>query len=101
MLAPLVLLALTIAAEPEVGGKPRDEVREIAKPLCGECHQGSRPTAKPAALAIFDLDVREWQSSLTVQQLRGFWQRIQGKLDAATRPRVRAFLDAQLALRKP
>jgi len=27
---------------------------------CGQCHQGSRPTALPAALAIFDLDDASW-----------------------------------------
>jgi len=27
---------------------------------CGECHQSSRPTALPAALAIFDLDDAGW-----------------------------------------
>src|SRR5438128_2054087 len=39
---------------------PRDATRRAAHDAlaqhCGECHESHRPTAKPKALAIFDLD---------------------------------------------
>ena len=88
------------AAAPDERTKLRDEVREIARPHCGSCHQGSLPTAKPAALAVFDLERTDWPASMGPGQLRSFLGRIDGKLSNLNRPQVRAFLAAELATRE-
>ena len=71
-------------------------VRELAKPHCGECHQSSRPTAKGAALAVFDLDRVDWYATMADHQLDAFRQRA-GRLD---RDAVGAFLDAESGRRQ-
>ena len=78
----------------------REQVRGYAKTHCGACHQSTLPTAKPAALRIYDLDSADWSSTITAPQLRGgFPRRLNGQLDDAGRERLRAFIEAELALR--
>jgi hypothetical protein len=50
-------------------------VREIARPGCGSCHTGSLPTAKAAALEVFDLDQLDWSGRMTAEQLESFGKR--------------------------
>jgi hypothetical protein len=76
----------------------REEMRALGRQHCG-CHQASLPQAKPAALAVFDLDQPRWSAALSAGQLQGFLQRLEGELDAPARPRLRAFIDGELALR--
>lgn len=78
----------------------RHDVRQHAKRYCGECHQASLPTAKPAALAIYNLDRDDWASMLTEERLRnGFPRRLNGRLDADGRQQLRRFIESELALR--
>ena len=78
----------------------RERVREYAKTHCGACHIASLPTARPGALAIYDLDAKEWSSTLTAAQLRnGFPRRLNGQLDEAGTRELKAFIEAELALR--
>lgn len=80
----------------------RDRVRADAKVHCGSCHQSSLPTAKPAALAIYDLDRDDWASMLTESRLRGgFPRRLNGRLDEGGRQQLRRFIESELALRTP
>lgn len=79
----------------------REQVRGFAKAHCGTCHQSSRPTALPAALAIYDLDTPLWSAKLTAAQLRGgFPRRLNSSLDAAGQQQLRAFIESELALRR-
>jgi hypothetical protein len=78
----------------------REQVRGFAKAYCGACHQSTLPTARPAALVIFDLDQAEWSQTLTPARLRGgFPRRLNARLDAADRAVLRRFIEAELALR--
>jgi mono/diheme cytochrome c family protein len=73
------------------------QVRELAKPHCGQCHQSSRPTAKAAAIAVFDLDRVDWYGTMADDQLDTFKQRSGSKMD---RDVVGAFLEVESARRR-
>jgi hypothetical protein len=98
------LAVLGACGEPAQADKPRPELREqvraLARPDCGSCHSGVSASAKPAALAVFDLEAEDWAASMTRPQLDAFLSRIRGKLAAADLATVRAFLDAEAARRK-
>ena len=80
--------------------RAREQVRGYAKTHCGSCHTASLPTAKPAALAIYNLDAKEWSATLTAAQLRnGFPRRLNGRLDEAGQRELRTFIEGELALR--
>ena len=78
----------------------REQVRSYARTHCGTCHIASLPTARPAALAIYNLDANEWSSTLTAEQLRnGFPRRLNGRLDDERKRQLRTFIEGELALR--
>jgi hypothetical protein len=79
----------------------REQVRGYAKTHCGTCHTASLPTAVPGALKIYNLDAEQWSSTLTSGQLRnGFPRRLTGRLDDDGKRQLRAFIEAELALRE-
>jgi len=106
----LAAVAIGCVHQPPFEAKPltpgdhlavREQVRGFAKTYCRTCHQASLPTAKPAALAIFNLDAEDWSSTLTPERLKGgFSRRLNARLDAAGRQQLRAFVEGELALRK-
>jgi hypothetical protein len=60
----------------------------------------SLPTARPGALAIYNLDAEAWSSTLTAAQLRnGFPRRLSGRLDDEGKRQLRTFIEGELALR--
>ena len=79
---------------------PRDATRRAAHDVlaehCGECHEGHRPTAKPKALAIFDLDQPDWPARFDDHKYKSALGRLSGK-SAAARDAFIAFRDAELA----
>lgn len=78
----------------------RDQVRGYARTQCGTCHIASLPTARPAALAIYNLDSDAWSSTLTAAQLRnGFPRRLNGRLDEEGKRQLKTFIEGELALR--
>jgi mono/diheme cytochrome c family protein len=92
------------AAAPVASAAPalaslRDQVRGLAQPHCGSCHQGSLPTAKPGALAVFDLERADWPTRMKTPQLDKFLGRIKGKLDEPKLQVVRAFIAAERGAR--
>jgi mono/diheme cytochrome c family protein len=90
----------TTATAPVDAQALRERMRGIAKTHCGACHQSSRPSAKPAALAIFDLDAADWPSTLTAARLEGgFRRRLDRRLDDAGRQQLHAFIANEVALR--
>ena len=90
--------AVATAAAPALASL-RDQVRALAQPHCGSCHQGSLPTAKAAALAVFDLERADWPTSMATPQLDKFLGRIKGKLDEPKLQVVRAFIAAERGTR--
>jgi len=63
---------------------------------CGECHDGRLPTAKPKALAIFDLADEHWIGKLSPGRAEKAKGRIQGKGSEAEKRAALALLDGQL-----
>jgi hypothetical protein len=78
----------------------REEARALLERHCGECHVGTRPTARPGALAVFDLVQQDWSARMSVQQLSALERRIAGK-DLAQRQRAQLheYVAAEQALR--
>ena len=95
----------TFTFEPKALAPPelqavRDQVRGYAKTHCGKCHIASQPTARPAAVAIYNLDSDTWSSTLTAAQLRnGFPRRLNGQLDDEGQRQLKTFIEGELALR--
>jgi hypothetical protein len=83
---------------------PREATRRAAHDVlaehCGECHESHRPTAKPKALEVFDLDQPDWPSRFDDHKYKSALARLSGKGDAA-RDAFIAFRKAELAAAKP
>lgn len=75
----------------------RDSARELVRPSCGSCHTGSLPTAKPAALAVFDLEDEDFAAGMGEEELQVFLRRAHGSLDEPGRALLRVFLEDELA----
>jgi len=76
----------------------RSEVRSLLKPGCGSCHTASLPTAKPAAVAVFDFLKDDWSSGMTVSQLKGLSSRSSGFAEGP-RSKVDLLVSAEMARR--
>ncbi len=91
---------VAIAEPPAPSADPRATTRQAAHDVlaehCGECHEGHRPTAKPPALAIFDLDKPDWPQRFDDHKFQSALKRLAGK-SAAARDAFIAFRDAELA----
>jgi hypothetical protein len=78
----------------------RDQARQVLLGSCGRCHDGTRPTAKPAALRIFDLHQREWAAGMSNEQMNHMSSRFEGfGMPIPDRARVQAYIDAEIARR--
>ncbi len=96
-------LALLFCASPALGDERaalQAEARTILRKYCGRCHDSDAATAKPAALAIFDLKDKTWFLRLTKDRL----SHVLGRMDsfgvpAPEQSRIKAFVDAELAAR--
>ncbi|MEX0736068.1 MAG: hypothetical protein WD182_01405 [Bacteroidota bacterium] len=75
-------------------------IRELIRPDCGSCHTASLPTAKTAALEVFDLDKEAWSESMTVEQLESFGRRLRGNKNDTLRVRAAAFVAEQIEERE-
>jgi hypothetical protein len=97
----MLLVAGAAWAEP----KPScDAEREVARTIltkhCGECHVGSRKTAKPKALKVFDLDDPDFPSRMSQRQLRNANGRIEGAgAGGDEKAAFKQFIDTELARR--
>jgi hypothetical protein len=77
------------------------EARTILGKYCGKCHDSDLATAKPAALAIFDLKDKTWFVRLTNSQLSHIFGRMDSfRVPAPEQTRLRAFVEAELASRR-
>lgn len=62
---------------------------------CGECHDGRLPTAKPKALAVFDLVDTRWIEKLSTHQVDAAKGRLKGKATDAEKAATAALLDGR------
>lgn len=86
-------------AAPASGDKLNAAVRRIALDHCGSCHDGSRSSANPAALKIFDLRDEDWTARMSEEQVLKLNGR--GKsLRPADRARLSKFVDRVLESRR-
>ena len=78
----------------------RESAREVLKTSCGRCHDRAKPSAKPAALRIFDLAELDWSARVTDLQMDHMVGRFEGfHMPEADRVTVRRYLDAERARR--
>ena len=72
-------------------------MREILIQACGTCHLSTLDTAKPRALAVFDLKEQSWYGRMTEDQFRGLDHRVQAsKIDVWDKKLVGLFVRCQL-----
>jgi hypothetical protein len=84
---------------PQPASNPwRDPMRELLVLPCGSCHRSSLATAKPRALAVFDLDETVWDRHMTDDQVREMARRARAskEIDALDRPTVDRFESCRL-----
>ncbi len=55
----------------------------MLKRRCGACHDGARPSAKKAALAVFDLAKPGWSAGLTAARWQVAAERLEGTASTA------------------
>jgi hypothetical protein len=80
----------------------RGEATLILLPRCGKCHDGALATAKPAALAVFDLVDPKWPDGLSDAQFGKMAARMKGVgAPEPERARIDAFIAAERATRRP
>ena len=78
----------------------RGAARDALETTCGRCHDGAQPTARPAAVRIFDLHDENWSAGLTLEQMDHMVARFEGfKMPTADRVTVQRFFDAERARR--
>jgi hypothetical protein len=76
----------------------QQRAHDVMAKHCGECHEAHRATAKPAALAVFDLDRPDWPSRFDAHRFEAGLKRFNGKPDEDTAAFV-ALRDTELAAR--
>jgi hypothetical protein len=91
--APAGTAAAVAVADPRVA--TRRAVHAALVEHCGECHEGHRATAKPAALAIFDLDLPDWPARFDDERSEVALKRLARR--PAARDAFLAFRDAERA----
>ena len=79
-----------------------EQARDALVPTCGTCHRSDLPTAKPGALAIFDLTKDVWWATLTEEHDAGLLRRVKGSsaIPDEDKHAVEAFLE-ELRRRAP
>ena len=72
-----------------------EQARDALVPTCGTCHRSDLPTAKPGALAIFDLTQDVWWATLTEELDAGLLRRVKGSsaIPDEDKHAVEAFLE--------
>jgi len=99
-LAVLGRAALAGPTGPEELARLKEDAREALRPSCGRCHDHGQPTARPAALRIFDLQEADWSARVTDEQMDHMVGRFESfKMPQADRVTVQRFLDAERARR--
>jgi hypothetical protein len=98
--APAAAPAPAPAAAPGPREAPRRAAHDALVQYCGECHEAHRATAKPKALAVFDLDRPDWPSQFDDHKYQAAAMRLSSK-SASARDAFVAFRDAERAATRP
>jgi hypothetical protein len=69
------------APPPPIPQPVSDHARDALVPTCGSCHRSDLPTAKPGALAVFDLTKDPWWVTPEPDHLDGLLRRVKGSSD--------------------
>ena len=80
-----LIVSLVLAGTPYLD--LREEARAVLQAECGSCHIGGPPTAKPGALAIFDLTRGDFADGLTEVQMASVRYRLESDLKESAQPR--------------
>src|SRR5688500_15955308 len=91
--------ALTPTAAPDLTAI-RTRAHAVMSSRCGSCHDSHRPSAKPAALAIFDLDQPDWHTHFDDARFATGLNRF-SDAPPADREAFIALRDAELSRRVP
>ena len=102
LLASPLLLGTRLEQPTEGRAPPPVPVQAAFDQHCGACHRSDRPTAKPKALAIFDLTREGWLAGMTEPQVKSAIGRMKGISGDGEEARKAALsmLNAELARRK-
>jgi mono/diheme cytochrome c family protein len=91
----VALAAITFAARADAP-KPSAAGAAVITRHCGSCHTRSSAEAKPAALAVFDLEDPIWLSKLTPDQRESAKRRLPSfKVPPEDQKAARALLDSR------
>jgi hypothetical protein len=74
--------AAVVPSEPArrpVGNPWAESTREVLIEHCGDCHLGTRPSARARALAVYDLARTPWQARLKPQNYEGLLRRVNAR----------------------
>src|SRR5215813_13990833 len=74
------------AAEPRRQNPLNEQVRGVLATGCGRCHDGAASTAKPAALAVFDLSEPDFADRLSPARLAKALRRLEGAVAPDDQP---------------
>jgi hypothetical protein len=82
--APIVWACLDPAPAPTPPSEQArwsEPARDALVPACGSCHRSDLPTAKPGALAVFDLTKDPWWVTIKEEEYEGLLKRVRGSSD--------------------
>lgn len=96
-MAPALIVAQLLSAEPYV--ELRESARAVLSAECGSCHTRGLKTAKPKALAVFDLTAGEFAATMSEKQLESAKDRLASDLKEDASPRKVAPKDQELFTR--
>jgi mono/diheme cytochrome c family protein len=91
-----LLLGLALvagAARADERSDARDQARKLLRAPCGACHASDEKTAKPGALAFFDLASPEWAAHLDADDFAFAAKRLAGAVKGDSGAAARAALD--------
>lgn len=102
MLALIILGVGCRAAAVEAGERNplREQARNVLETSCGRCHDGALATAKPAALAIYDLSKPDFAARMTPAQLASALRRLEKQAPAADLAVFSQFVALELARKR-
>jgi hypothetical protein len=75
----IAVVGVSIARAADAEGeylRLRDRSRDLVRRACGECHDGTRSSALPKALHVFDTRDSEWAAHMDERQLRSASSRL-------------------------
>jgi mono/diheme cytochrome c family protein len=73
---------------PKMTNEIADHARDALVPTCGSCHRSDLPTAKPNALAVFDLTKDPWWATIKDDQYDALLKRVAGTSGIADEDRA-------------